>query len=154
MWHWTYYARTGIIPLKSFYHITDFNGEDWLMNRIMIVDDEQDFCSLVEELLVSAGYRDVLTCSETDEALTKITEFHPDLLVLDVNMPGMTGDDIAAALRENPRTKDIPIIFLTALVDSSDIGMGDNMIGSQIFISKPVKVNDLLQVVKATLNKK
>ena len=122
------------------------------MKRILIVDDEVEFCNLVEEMLKSAGYTNVIKCSDSREAIPAVMHEKPDLILMDIKMPVITGDVIAAELKNNEETKKIPIVFLTALVGENEAELSEHVIGNHLFLAKPVRMKELLQVVKEALN--
>ena len=122
------------------------------MKRILIVDDEREFCDIVEEMLKSAGYTDIIKCSDSRDAIPIIMEKKPDLVLLDIKMPVITGDVIAAELKNNEETKKIPVVFLTALVGKAEVELHEHVIGNHLFLAKPVKMKDLLQIVREALN--
>ena len=80
--------------------------------RILIVDDETEFCFIMDARLSADGF-DVFIARDGDEALDKVEWSHPDLIVMDVMLPRMSGYQLCEALHANPETKDIPIIVLT-----------------------------------------
>ena len=82
--------------------------------RILIVDDERDNREVLEIILTREGFL-VLTVASGEEALASVAQQPPDLILLDIMMPGMTGYQVATALKRNPATKDIPIIMVSAL---------------------------------------
>ena len=103
---------------------------------ILIVDDEPRNRSLLEALLQPEGYLTVTTNSG-EEALAMVAEKPPDLILLDVMMPGMDGYDVAAKLKANPATRNLPIIMLSALGDRSSKLAGLNA-GAEDFLTKPI----------------
>ena len=121
------------------------------MKKILIVDDEMDFCSLLEEVLIESGYKHVRSCSDSTKAIPLILEEKPDLLLLDVNMPGISGDKIASELKKHPETENIPVIFLTGLVEEGQTELSKNMIGNNLFLSKPVRIKEFMEMVKSVL---
>lgn len=91
------------------------------MERILFVEDEQDIQEVARLALESVGGYIVEVCSSGNEALEKAVAFAPDLILLDVMMPGMDGPTTLTALREQPETKDTPIVFMTAKSQVCDI---------------------------------
>ena len=87
--------------------------------RILVVDDEQSVRMICRFNLVAAGI-DVREAGDGDEALAAVRESPPDLVLLDVMMPTRDGWEVADELRRDPRTRDIPIVFLTARVEQAD----------------------------------
>jgi len=86
---------------------------------ILVVDDKLDTLLLVRELLSSRGYN-VNTASDADEALQAIRAERPDLILLDVIMPGRSGYDLCRELKDDPATRLIPVVMITGLSDRSD----------------------------------
>jgi len=83
---------------------------------ILIVDDEESVCQLLEAMLEEDGYS-THTAASGPEALQRIPQIQPDLILLDIMMPGMSGYEVARRLKSDPDTRDIPIIIVTALED-------------------------------------
>ena len=110
--------------------------------KILIVDDVSSNILLLKILLLKEHFQ-VITAACGDEAIEKTNTEKPDLLLLDIMMPGMTGYEVAEKLKSDSATKDIPIIFLTALNNSSDIVKGFQ-VGGNDFISKPFNKNELI----------
>ena len=109
--------------------------------KILIVDDISSNVLLLKVLLVKEQYN-VITASSGREALTLIEQEKPDLLLLDVMMPEMSGYEVAQHMKMNAEMKEIPIIFLTALNSTVDIVNGFQ-VGGNDFISKPFKKEEL-----------
>jgi len=86
------------------------------MKRILVVDDEPSVTRNLKLNLESSGDYDVFAENHAGNALAAARIFRPDLILLDVMMPGMDGGDVAARLRADPLLRDTPVIFLTALV--------------------------------------
>ena len=103
---------------------------------ILIVDDEPKNRSLLEVLLKPEGYLTV-TANSGEEALAIVAEKPPDLILLDVMMPGLDGHDVAAKLKGNPATRNLPIIMLSALGDRGSKLAGLNA-GAEDFLTKPI----------------
>lgn len=117
--------------------------------KILIVDDEPLNISIVAEIL-SREY-DLLVATNGEKALQIVsTDPKPDLILLDIMMPGMSGFDVATLLKEKPETANIPIIFLTAKHDNESIVKGFG-IGAVDFVSKPFQKEELLARLKNTL---
>ncbi|MDI1247304.1 MAG: response regulator [Lacunisphaera sp.] len=119
--------------------------------RILIVDDKASDTLLVKLYLEQTG--DYLVGEENDAlaALATAEKFRPDLILLDVLMPGMNGGDLAGSLRANPRLKHVPIVFLTALVTKADIKSGVGQLGRYPLLAKPLFLPDLLACLRHQL---
>lgn len=117
---------------------------------ILVVDDEMDLCEILKFNLETEGYR-VETANSAEEALTlDIPSF--DLLLLDVMMEGMSGFSLAKRLKADPKTADIPIIFLTARDTENDTITGFNL-GADDYISKPFSIREVLVRVRAVIRR-
>ncbi len=118
-------------------------------STILIVDDELQSRKLLEVLLEHEGYR-TLTAADGQGALALISEHKPDLILLDILMPGMDGLEVARILKANPDTTHIPIIMLTALVDRRTHLAGLNA-GAEEFLTKPLDRAELSLRVQSVL---
>lgn len=92
-----------------------------LLQRVMHVDDEDDIREVTNLALNSIGNYTVCSCKSGADALATLSGFSPELILLDVMMPTMSGPDVLRALRKTPRGADIPVVFMTARVQSNDI---------------------------------
>jgi putative two-component system response regulator len=119
---------------------------------ILVVDDNHDNTLLMRELLVSRGY-DVDTACSAEEAEAKIRERHPDLLLLDVVMPGKSGYELCHDLKEDVETRLIPIVMITGLTDREDKLRGIES-GADDFLNKPIFPEELFARVKSLLKLK
>ncbi len=109
--------------------------------RILVVDDEQDMRFMLAERLTNWGYA-VSVADDATEAWRIAKEELPALILLDIMMPQMKGRDFCELLKANPRTKDIPVIFLTALGLPDHIKAGLE-VGGEDYITKPFDPEDL-----------
>ncbi|MFA6610218.1 MAG: response regulator [Candidatus Omnitrophota bacterium] len=117
------------------------------MKKIMMVDDDKDLCFFLKKNLEKDKDMQVTVCSESRDAVKMIKETRPDVVLLDIMMPGKSGIDIASELRNGKDTKNIPIIFLTAIIKEEEIEKHKNLIGEGYYISKPVEVEDLIKAI-------
>ncbi len=118
--------------------------------RILVVDDEQDLCEILKFNLETDGYT-VETANSAEEAL-KMGVNGFDLLLLDVMMGGMSGFAMAKKLKEDPATRDIPVVFLTARDTENDTVTGFNL-GADDYISKPFSIREVLVRIRAVLRR-
>jgi CheY-like chemotaxis protein len=123
-----------------------------MKKRILVVDDEPDFTSLLKLSLESHGYYDVREENDAERARAAAREFGPDLVVLDIMMPAMEGNEVAAALKADPVTRDVPVIFLTALVSRDDAPQGTCSSGGHTFLPKDIRVEKLIRCIEDKLH--
>lgn len=117
---------------------------------ILVVDDEKDVLFMLEKRLAAEGYS-VITANNGGDAVALAKSKLPDLIILDILMPGMEGGEVAGKLRENPLTRDIPVIFLTALFSKTEEIEMEHMIGCNIIFAKPLDTEALVSQLKRIL---
>jgi two-component system, OmpR family, response regulator len=114
--------------------------------RILYIEDESSLRWLVKYILESAGGFEVLPCGSGAEGLRRIGEFAPDLVLLDVMMPDMDGFGVLRALRAQPESAALPVVFLTARSEEKDEYLHSGACG---VISKPFEPDGLVKLVRA-----
>lgn len=119
--------------------------------RILIVDDDVRISSLLKTFLEKLGRYEVRTENRSFAALSTALEFRPDLVVLDVDMPGKDGGDVAAELAHTPRFATTPVLFVTSLVGGNEKRFQDVGGISRQFLAKPVDPQALLAAVRGLL---
>lgn len=119
--------------------------------KILIIDDEEDFTFFVKMNLEQSGKFEVTTANKGSEGIRLAKTMHPDLILLDLLMPEMSGAEVSQELIETQAMKDIPIVFLTALARKEDVEQGDYKIGGRNFIAKPVTTEELIVRIEAVL---
>ena len=110
---------------------------------ILVVDDSLTICELLQLCLETAGY-EVLLAADGDAAIHLIRESKPDLAIVDIEMPYLTGDEFVAAVRSDPLTKDLPVIFLSSREDLADHA---KLLNAVAYLPKPVIADRVLEVV-------
>ena len=118
-------------------------------SKILIVDDNQQNCELLDAYLADEGY-EMLVANDGHEALERVAENQPDLILLDIMMPNMSGFEVCKQLKENPTTRDIPIIVVTALNESSDYERGMEA-GADDFLTRPFNRVEFIARVRSLL---
>jgi two-component system alkaline phosphatase synthesis response regulator PhoP len=118
------------------------------MTTVLVVDDQADIVRLVRDYLERAGFH-ALTAGDGDQALQVARREHPDLVILDLGLPGLDGLDVARALR---RDGDVPIIMLTARTEESDRVAGLEL-GADDYVTKPFSARELVARVRAVLRR-
>ena len=112
--------------------------------KVLIIDDEEAFTFFVKKNLGEKGEYEVAVATEGETGIELAKRFRADVILLDIIMPGMSGPDIAEVLLDDPLTKQIPLIFLTAVVTNEEIGIKSmKKIGRRNFIAKPVSIERL-----------
>jgi len=121
--------------------------------KVLLVDDEARTTLLIKLNLEKTGHYEVQSVNDPQIALDKAKAFHPDVIVLDMVMPGMDGGDVKRRLREDPATNRIPIIFLTALVSNLDVTPQNPVVRNRdgIMIPKPVTTELLARCIEYAL---
>lgn len=119
--------------------------------RILIVDDEVGITRLAKLSLERSGRYKVRTENNGLQALAAAREFNPDLILLDVVMPTVDGGDVAAQVQADPVLKQIPIMFLTAIVSNQDTANGPLIRGGMRFLAKPITLAALVQAIEEAL---
>ena len=118
-------------------------------SEILIVDDIPTNIKLLYEFLQQSNYR-VSIAKNAESAFKKLEKIVPDLILLDVMMPGMDGYEVCEKLKRNPETRDIPVIFMTARTDEVDKVKGLS-IGAVDYITKPIHTDEVLARIKVHL---
>ncbi len=114
--------------------------------RILAVDDDATAVGALRQILAQKGY-EVTTAGDGHQALQQLAANEPfDLIILDVAMPGLTGYDVCRKIRQDPRTVNTPVIFLTAKGLLMDMAEGEDA-GSDLYLIKPVLATKLLNMV-------
>ncbi len=121
------------------------------MARIVVADDDVDIRALVEFKLSTLGH-DVVAVADGAAAVDACREQRPDLAVLDVMMPGVSGLDAIRAIRADPELAGIPVILLTARAQESDVETGFDS-GADDYITKPFSPRELASRVQALLSR-
>ncbi len=120
--------------------------------KILLVDDEEDILEILQYRMEKEGY--LLTCVKSgEEALERARSLLPDLIVLDLMLPGIDGLSVCRVLKNDPRTSAIPIVMLTAKGEEADIVLGLEL-GADDYITKPFSPRILLARVKTVLRRK
>lgn len=119
--------------------------------KIMLVDDSSTNNLLYESIFESEGY-EVVVCDSGRNALKKISaKERPDIILLDLMMPGIDGFDVLIKLKENPETQNIPVIILTAKVDTESESKAFEL-GAIDYIIKPIGIYEITEEIRAILS--
>ena len=117
--------------------------------KILIVDDEPNIVVPLQFLMEKNGYQ-VMVSASGEEALESISSFKPDLILLDIMLPGVDGYEVCQLINENPDWKNTKIIFLTAMGRDIDIAKGMTL-SADAYITKPFSISDVVEKVRGLL---
>jgi CheY-like chemotaxis protein len=124
-------------------------GRTCAVATVLAVDDDQVIRGLLQVNLEMEGH-DVVTAVDGRDALAKVAEHHPDLILLDIMMPHVSGWDVLEQLKADPATADIPVVFLSARAMEADIRKGQAL-GVDRYVTKPFDPIDLMDLVSELL---
>ena len=126
------------------------------MKKILIVDDDADIIELVVNRLRKNNY-EVISSNDGQEGFKKAVEFHPDLIIMDIMMPNLSGGEAVKLLKSNTATHQIPVLFFTALAANlaGDAGLDEINVGGHLYpaLTKPFDPSKLLLAIKFMLEK-
>lgn len=117
-----------------------------MLKRILMLDDNQDILDVVKEALSYERFEVTIT-SETENIIDNITNYKPDLIILDYKMNGLRGDNICRQLKVHPQLSEVPVIICSAYLNKDDI----LACGCDAIITKPFGLDELLDTVNALL---
>lgn len=122
--------------------------------KILIVDDNEIDLELLEAILMNLGFQNIITSESGKEAIRLAEEHQPDLFFIDINMPGMTGGEFRGLLKQNPVTKDIPVIFISGMISKEEEkALGGRFASGDFIIAKPFSREKIAQAILAILGK-
>lgn len=119
-----------------------------IQKRILVVDDEQDIVVTLTRMLRRQGF-DVVSATDGEQALERVKDSHPDLVILDIQMPKLDGIEVLQRIKEDPHTSSLPVIMLTARAGDEDMLKGYKY-GANYYIPKPFKIAEVLDGIKMT----
>jgi len=124
-----------------------------MAKKILLIDDEEDFCFFAKNNLEMESAFDVITATTGKEGIKLAERVKPDLILLDILMPDISGDEVASRLKQIKALKDTPIVFLTATVRKEEVDAKKGVIGGYPFIAKPVDVENLIREINRHIGK-
>jgi DNA-binding response OmpR family regulator len=117
--------------------------------RVLAIDDEWTHNQLIRAVLSAAGF-EALIENDSSKALNRALEEHPDVILLDVNMPEPNGYEVFNMLRLDDRTRHVPVIMVTARAQKSDLDRGQSM-GADEYVTKPFDPDELVSAIRKVL---
>jgi CheY-like chemotaxis protein len=122
-----------------------------MKRKILMIDDEQDICELIKFILERNGKFEVTYSTEARKGVELARSTLPDLILIDIVLPDMTGVEVMESLLNDPVTKHIPKAFLTALVQDGDAQNPSGLIGEYYFIPKTIAPDELIAKIETIL---
>lgn len=122
-----------------------------MAKKIIVVDDEEDILLLMRRILENRNY-EVALSKNGQELFTRLKTERPDLIILDVMMPGISGFEVCRQLKSLPETKQIPVLLLTVLMDKNDVRRGMAS-GADAYLNKPFDPDLLIREIDGILQK-
>jgi CheY-like chemotaxis protein len=116
------------------------------MKKLLIVDDEKEFLLLIGQRLEEAGFS-VVAATDGRGAIHLAKSEHPDAIVLDIMLPDVDGINIEKALKEDPDTRNIPVIFISGLFTDEDAKEKGHVLEGKMFFAKPFKIEKLVNEI-------
>ncbi|MCC6883331.1 MAG: response regulator [Verrucomicrobiales bacterium] len=119
------------------------------MKRVLIIDDDVALTQVLKINLDDTGNYESRIVNVSSNAIAAAREFKPDIILLDVVMPGLDGGDISAALKQDPLLSKVPVLIITALVSNDETG--ENAVvssGDQVMIAKPIRLDVLTKAIE------
>ena len=123
-----------------------------MLKKVLLIDDEENFCAMIKDYLVQTGRFEVCTLSDPRQALQITKEFKPDIVLLDLRMPHISGFEVCQILNDHEETKRIPIVILTALLDDGDKKEAFLIGGATAYLTKPVELDKLVVTIDDILD--
>ncbi len=123
-----------------------------MAKRILIVDDDPDMVEIIRLVVEEAGY-ETSGAHDGPDSLRKLKSEHPDLVLLDIMMPGMDGWDILHHMKRDPSIKDTPVIVVTARTQTVDKMIGLHVARVQDYVTKPFGNRELIQRIEGVVGK-
>ncbi len=120
------------------------------MAKVLLVEDDVALRDIYSARFMAEGY-DVVTASDGEMALTQAVKEKPDLIILDVMMPKISGFDVLDILRATPETKDTKVIMMTALSQETDVTKGKSLGADEYLVKSQVTLTDVIEKAKAVL---
>lgn len=121
--------------------------------KILIIDDDRDLVESVKAALEETGAYQVEFETDSTKGRSVAQAIKPDLILLDVLMPKMSGGEVAREIISNPETKDIPLVFFSVIASKTELNVRQGMIGGRPFLAKPVAAEELIRCIERHLKR-
>ena len=121
--------------------------------KILMIDDEEDVCCFTKSILEKTGKFEVAFLTQAYGIVGFVKNHKPDLILLDIMLPEKDGTEVAAELSNDPAVRDIPVVFLTALAQKTEVDRNEGKIGGRDILAKPIRTKDLIEKIERILEK-
>lgn len=121
--------------------------------KILVIDDEENFCNLVKKNIEKTEEFEVQIAINGEDGIRLAREIKPDLILLDVVMPGMDGADVISLIREDKSIKDTPVVFLTAIVREEEASSQTSFTMGYSLLAKTATIGELIACIKKNVRK-
>lgn len=121
--------------------------------KILIIDDEENFCKLVKKNIEQTGEFEVYMATNGEDGINLVREIKPDLILLDIVMPGMDGADVTSIIRNDETIEDIPIVFLTAIVREGEASSDVSFTRGYSVLTKTATVAELVACIRKNVRR-
>ncbi len=122
------------------------------IKQILVIDDEENYCRLIKKALEAKKCYSVCTANRGKEGIALAKAQRPDLILLDIMMPGISGTQVAEELVEDPGLRSIPVIFVTAILKKEELKKSGGFLGGRNFIAKPINMEELCDRIDSLLS--
>jgi CheY-like chemotaxis protein len=137
--------KESMLRADNILKVTWFRRGD--MKKILIIDDEEELCSFIKLNLERREDFEVHVCTDSRGAIRWAKQLHPDLILLDIVMPGISGTDIARGLKNDMDTQKIPIVFLKGRISKEEAEDRQYIPGVDHIVTKPVVLNKMISMI-------
>ena len=121
--------------------------------KILIVDDSEIDLEILQTQLEGLGFHNIIKCSDSRDANRLARQHRPDLILLDIMMPEMDGGEVRERLRENPETREIPVIYISAIITKEEQKSYGHLLGGETLIAKPYTIEEISKAINFALGK-
>ncbi len=121
--------------------------------KILIVDNSEIDLEILQIQLEGLGFKNIINCSDSGDAIRLARQHRPDLILLDIMMPGLDGGDVRERLRANPETKEIPVIFISSIITKEEQKFLGPLSGGETLLAKPYSAEDISKAINLALGK-
>jgi CheY-like chemotaxis protein len=145
--------KPGLILNEVIQHKEKTMGKEKETLKILVVDDSEIDLEILQAQLEGLGFQNIIRCSDSRDANRLARQHRPDLILLDIMMPELTGGEVRELLKENPETREIPVIYISAIIKKKEQTSFEGFAGGQIIIAKPYYAEEISKAINSALGK-